>query len=228
MTAVVIIEGLVILMLLVLVAGLLKSHAEILRKLDRLGAGDAAEPMSQAERLRTTGLGKAPLGAVSGVDPGGAATSASLEHGKGETLLAFLSTGCASCRVFWSELGIDTQMPTPTTRPVIVTKGNASESPAKVAELAPNQVRVIMSDEAWDAFKVPLTPYFMLVDGEGGVIGEGSATDMNHLNSLLKQSSADASPIRLGSKDRSELTDHQLSRSGVDPGDPSLYEDPLT
>ena len=38
--ALVSLEGIVILLLTVLVAGLLRSHAEILRKLDALGAGD--------------------------------------------------------------------------------------------------------------------------------------------------------------------------------------------
>lgn len=225
MTTVVIIEAVVIVLLLVLVAGLLNSHAEILRRLDRLsGSGD--EP-TQARRLGTTGLGKAPTGQISGVDPEGSAVSVSLDHGRGETLLAFLSTGCASCRVFWEELGNQPELPTPTTRPVIVTKGPRSESPSKVAELAPDQIRLIMSDEAWDAFKVPLTPYFMLVDTDGGVVGEGSSTNMDNLLGLFRQSARDSSPVRLNTRGREELTDAQLRNSGVEPGDPSLFEDPL-
>ena len=42
MLTLVIIEGIVIVLLTVLVAGLLRSHAEILCTLDRLGAGDEA------------------------------------------------------------------------------------------------------------------------------------------------------------------------------------------
>lgn len=226
MSAVVVIEGVVIVLLLILVAGLLKSHAEILRRLDSLDGG--TQPSTDAERLRTTGLRSAPTEEIVGVDPAGSAVSTSLAHARGETLLAFLSTGCASCRVFWSELAGDAPLATATTRPVIVTKGPQSESPSKVADLAPQGVRTIMSDEAWDAFRVPLTPYFMLVDGNGQVIGEGSATDLTHLNSLFEQSIADTlSPVRLGTKSRERLTDDRLSRSGVEPGDPSLYEDPL-
>lgn len=225
MTAVVIIEAVVIVLLLVLVAGLLKSHAEILRRLERLGAGEV-EP-TQAQRLRTTGLGKAPADEITGVDPSGAAVSVSLKHGRGETLLSFLSTGCASCRVFWDELSGKAEMPSPDTRSVIITKGPGAESPAKVAELAPGQVRVVMSDEAWDAFRVPLTPYFLLIDGEGAVIGEGSATNMSHLLGLFRQSAADSNPVRLSTRERERFTDHQLSSSGIEPGDPSLYEDPL-
>ena len=225
MTAVVIIEGVVIVLLLVLVAGLLKSHAEILRRLDRHDPGDS-EP-TRAQRLRTTGLRNAPADEIAGVDPAGSTVAVSLTHGRGETLLCFLSTGCASCQVFWAELDNGADMPTATARPVVVTKGPRSESPAKVAEMAPGQVRVVMSDEAWDAFKVPLTPYFILVDGEGRVIGEGSATNMDHLLGLFRQSAADADPVKLGTRQREKFTDDQLSGSGIEPGDPSLYEDPL-
>ncbi len=227
MTAAIVIEGVVIVLLLVLVAGLLKSHAEILRNLDALGAGlDADVPTTQ--RLRVTGLGAAPTGELTGVDPAGAAVSATLTHGRGETLLAFLSTGCASCRVFWQEMATDAALPTGSTRPVIVTKGPESESPGKVAQLAPGGVKVIMSDSAWDAYKVPLTPYFVLVSGTGQVLGEGSATDLGHLNDLFAQSVVDADPTRLDTKGRERFTDEKLSRSGIEPGDPSLYEDPLS
>lgn len=225
MTAVVIIEAVVIVLLLVLVAGLLKSHAEILRRLESLGAG-ANEP-TRAQRLRTTGLGRAPANEISGVDPVGSMVSVSLTHGRGETLLSFLSTGCASCRVFWAELAGSPELPTSLTRPVIVTKGPQAESPAAVADLAPNGVKVVMSDEAWDTFRVPLTPYFMLVDGDGAVIGEGSATNMNHLLGLFRQSAADSTPVRLNTRERATFTDDQLSSSGIEPGDQSLYQDPL-
>jgi hypothetical protein len=48
MLTLVILEGIVILLLAVLVAGLLRSHAEILRTLDRLGAGDGPNPAPAA------------------------------------------------------------------------------------------------------------------------------------------------------------------------------------
>ena len=226
MTAVVIIEAVVIVMLLILVAGLLKSHAEILRRLDLVGAVDDGAVPTGSRRLRTTGLGRAPVDEIAGVDPDGSMVSVSLTHGAGETLLAFLSTGCASCQVFWADLSHGHEMPTADTRPIIVTKGPGAESPAKVAELAPGQIRVVMSDDAWDVFRVPLTPYFMLVDGEGTVLGEGSATSMDRLLGLFRQSTADASPVRMGTRGRERFTDDQLGRSGVEPGDPSLYEDP--
>ncbi len=84
-----------------------------------------------------------------------------------------------------------------------------------------------MSDEVWQAFKVPMTPYFMLVDGTGMVIGEGAAASWKHLLGLLRQSTADANAIRLTPNDRRNPPDGQLRAAGVLPGDPSLYENPL-
>jgi hypothetical protein len=86
-----------------------------------------------------------------------------------------------------------------------------------------------MSDDAWDAFTVPLTPFFMLVDGAGRVIGEGSATTWDHLIGLLRQSAADAQvPTHMDTVERERFTDSRLHMSGIDPGDPSLYENPLS
>lgn len=227
MAAIVIIEAVVIVLLLILMAGLLKSHAEILRRLDSLGSRAEDGDERSAGQLRTTGLGEAPASVLSGVDPSGSTVQISLRHGRGETLLCFLSTGCVSCRVFWEELSAQPDLPTPQTRPVIVTKGTAAESPSKVAEMAPDRVSVVMSDEAWDVFKVPVTPYFMLVDGTGAVLGEGSANNMEHLLGLFQQAQTDSSPVRLSTRERETFTDGRLSRSGIEPGDESLYEDPL-
>lgn len=229
MTAVIVIEAVVIALLLVLVAGLLKSHAEILRRLDRLDPSGDAEGSSQASRLKTTGMGKAPVTEVVGTDPAGSAVTVSLSHGRGDTILAFLSTGCSSCMGIWKELRDGVFTANIDARPVVVTKGTQAESPAKVAELADGSATVIMSDDAWDAFRVPLTPYFMLVDGQGGILGEGSANDSKHLASLFSQAASDQpqDPTRLGNRERQTFTDRRLSQSGVEPGDPSLYQDPL-
>ena len=209
MTALVVIEGLVILLLLVLVAGLLKSHAEILRELNRLGAKfDGGE--TGPGGVRVTGLGEAPLEELVGTDPKGNARTVSLVHGRGETLVAFLSTGCASCQTFWQALATNQTMPTPDTRPVIVTKGSEAESPGQVAKLAPEGVPLIMSTDAWDSFGVPLTPFFMLIDGNGRVLGEGSAVHWDQLLGLLHRSMHDA-------PDESVFSSQ----------DPTLYENPV-
>lgn len=228
MTAVIILEGVVIVLLAILVAGLLRSHAEILRTLDRLGAGEDVSTQVAGPRPRTVGFEEAPMKSVTGLTPGGSDRTVSLDHGRAPTLLAFLSTGCASCQVFWRELAQSPELPLPGTRVLVVTKGSDGESPGKVAGLAPPGVDVIMSSEAWDEFRVPLTPYFMLLDPDSRVIGEGSALTWDQLLGLLRQSIADSpDPKRLSTSQRAEFTDTQLARSGVEPGDPSLYENPL-
>ncbi|MGH8913489.1 MAG: hypothetical protein ACRDZM_03135 [Acidimicrobiia bacterium] len=230
MPALIIIEGVVIVLLAILVAGLLKSHAEILRQLDALGASEdgAVGVGSDQTRPRTTGFEKAPASSLTGVDLDGASVAVSLEHGRGSTLLAFLSSGCLSCETFWREFHGDFELPTPDTRTVIVTKGPGSESPGRVRELAPSQVPLLMSDEMWDVFRVPMTPYFLLVDGRGMVIGEGAASSWRHLLGLLRQSAADAAgPIHPDGGGQRQLTDTQLDEAGLEPGDPSLYKNPL-
>lgn len=229
MTAVVVIEGIVILLLALLVGGLLKSHAEILRQLHALGvnedgsvAGSSAQP-----RPRTTGFEKAPASSLEGVGIGGDSLAVSLEHGHGNTLVAFLSSTCSSCQTFWRELSGEFDLPTPDTRTVIVTKGPQSESPLKVAELAPANLPLVMSTETWDTFRVPMTPYFMLVNGEGNVVGEGAASTWSHLLGLLRQSVADSSPVQMDTEGREHFTDIQLRSSGVAPGDESLYRNPV-
>jgi len=230
MTAVIIIEGVVIVLLAVLVGGLLKSHAEILRQLDALGVSeDGSVSVGSAQtRPKTTGFEKAPTTTLAGVDLAGGVVSMSLDHGRGNTLLAFLSSGCLSCETFWKEFSGDFELPTPDTRTVILTKGPNSESPSKLGELAPERLPLLMSDEVWDTFRVPMTPYFLLVDGSGMVMGEGAAASWRHLLGLLRQSAADAaSPLHMDTEGRRQFTDTQLRSAGVHPGDPSLYENPL-
>jgi hypothetical protein len=217
MTAVVVIEGLVIILLAILVGGLLKSHAEILRQLHALGVSeDGAVTVGTAQtKPKTTGFEKAPSNELTGVDLQGATRSVSLEHGRGDTLLAFLSSGCLSCETFWKEFGGDFDLPTPNTRTVIVTKGPNSESPSRIRELAPERIPLLMSDEVWDTFRVPMTPYFMLVDGKGLVIGEGAASSWRHLLGLLRQSTADGASIRRTTGGRNDYTEDHLRGAGL-------------
>ncbi|HEY7704580.1 MAG TPA: hypothetical protein VID03_07085 [Acidimicrobiia bacterium] len=236
MEAVLIVEGLVIILLLILVAGLLRSHGEILRRLHALGAGeDIAIPTGPSRRRppATAGFGQAPLTELSGVTPAGDTVNVSLIHGRGTTLISFLSSGCSSCRTFWDAFSGDFELPGVDARPVIVTKGPAAESPEGVASLAPPGITTLMSTEAWDAFRVPMTPYFLLADGAGNVLGEGSASTWRHLQGLVRQSLSD-SRRSAGQADenadpngRAHFADDDLRRAGIEPGDPSLYRNPI-
>ena len=202
MVSLVAVETVLLVLLVVLVAALLRSHAEILR---RLGpeASDAARLPEPPTGVRA--VTDAPE--LAGVTPAGDAVKLAF-HGT-PTLLAFLSTGCTSCVQFWEKLG-DSQ-PAPELRTVIVARGAEREQIAKLRRLAPDAVPVVMSSQAWDDYGVPGTPYFVLVD-DGAIRGEGVATTWSGLTSLLGDAIEDERGF-----------DERLAAAGIGPEHPSLF-----
>src|SRR5207249_1185681 len=92
------------------------------------------------------------------------------------TLLAFLSSGCTTCRSLWEALAEDDGPALPDrSRLVVVTLGPDEESPARLRRMAPAHTPVVMSSDAWHDYRVPGAPYFIWVDGAGRVLGEGSS-----------------------------------------------------
>lgn len=257
MIAVAVALGLVVALLAVLVVGLLRSHSEILAALHDLGvnledgaaapatrstvATSARAPMRTAPGVARPRGEDAPFGAASdltGVLPAGGAAHAAIAGVGHSTLLAFLSTGCGTCGAFWEALGHHGDQPLPgrSTRLVIITNGPEAESPAAVADLAPTGVLTLMSSEAWDLYEVPVSPYFILVDGPSSrIIGEGAGTSWSQILDLLSRATADTAPPpaargpvppRMGGQDRAEWVDAELLAAGIAPGDPSLYPVP--
>jgi hypothetical protein len=225
-TALVVLEGVVILLLAVLVAGLLRSHAEILRRLHELGAG---EPTSSGGGLRVRRGGRSvELQSIAGTTPMGGEIGVALDGSRGLVLLAFLTSGCSSCRVFWEAFRAGAAMPHGDIRPVIVTKSADEESPTTIANLAPRDIATIMSSEAWDAMSVPVAPYFALVDARRGVVvGEGAAGSWDHVSELITRALGDAATRAgrdpaAGTRQRIQDTDAELRSAGIEPGDPSL------
>ena len=224
MTALVVIEAIVIALLAVLVAGLLRSHADILRRLHALDDGDEAPTRSQGLSVGRT-RGSTPHSIEGRTLEGGVATVA-LSGSRGTVLLAFLSSGCSTCTTFWNAFAEGADMPAPDVRPVIVTKGLDQESPSRLEPLVPEHVTTIMSSQAWDDFKIPVSPYFVLVDASSGrLVGEGAAGSWNHVRDLLSQAIADTAP-RSSTRARSERTTRVLRDAGIEPGDESLYRNP--
>ena len=236
MTVAVVVLAIVMAILAFLVAGLLRSHATILRRLHELGAGVESSPRATpapAAPLPDLGLPAPPkvtagrLAAdITGVTPAGEAHAIPVVETSHDTVVAFLSSGCATCHVFWDELR-DTAMPAGT-RLVVVTKGEEAESPVAVAELAPPDVTVVMSTQAWTEYEVPGSPYVVHVDGDSGrVRGEGTGPSWQQVRRMLLQGAGDLDARRTTKAAADALrerdVDEMLLAAGIQPGDPSLY-----
>lgn len=248
-TALVVGLAAVVALLAVLVAGLLRSHAEILRALHDLGvddemlSGQAAASGSDTPLFQVRPGVALPrgedsaqqVGEVAGVDPWGAPVSVAVAGTQHRTLLLFLSSGCLTCANFWDaledpdSLGLRKDI-----RPVVVTKGPDQESEARVRELAPDGVQVVMSSDAWPAFEVPVAPYAILVEGtDGRVLGEGASASWEQVRTLMHQAlddldARDEVPWRRGRTGRGKVreasVDAELLAAGITPGHPSLFD----
>ncbi|HWD54142.1 MAG TPA: hypothetical protein VG346_03430 [Acidimicrobiales bacterium] len=250
MVALVVVVTFVALVLSFLVAGLLRSHADILRSLHELGVGvgdpagvdgpmrshdDAPQPPTRSHNQ--TDLPSSHT--VAGVTPEGDARAIAMSNHDGFTLLAFLSSGCATCAGFWEALQNPDGLGLPRgTRVVIVTKGQDREIPYEVAALTTGRVPVVMSTDAWLDYQVPGSPFFVLVDGAANItVGQGVAAQVGQLLDLIRRAEHDRAP-RLDGRQRPSGSrngpqreadaDEVLSMAGIHPGDPSLYPQSLT
>jgi hypothetical protein len=227
MTAAVIALGAAVLLLSVLVAGLLRSHAEILKALHELGAGlelDNAGPVPVTIEGITAPRRQPVAGVpavVSGSTLDGDVVALSLQGQ--DTLIAFLSSGCTTCQEFWKAFRGRPSLP-PGARLLVVTRGLDEESESALREREPASVPLLLSDEAWDAFEVPGSPYFAYVDAAGQLVGEGSGGSWPQVLDLLTQARADAALRTKGSGPVRESRDEQaLADAGIDAKHPSLY-----
>ena len=250
MTALVVLLTLAVGLLGLLVAGLLRSHADILKALHDLGEGVDQEHQHAApsRRLQTQpGVPEPREGGtvrafdVAGVDPFGAAASAAIAGTGRLSLVAFLSSSCLTCRTFW-EAFADPRIEVPgDARLVIVTKGPEAESESALRRLTPKAVTTILSSDAWLDYEIPVAPYFVLVDGvTDAIVGEGAATSWDQVRNLMGQALADAGiaaergrlvtsgpralAAHLNGAQRERRVDELLRSAGIEPGHPSLYD----
>jgi hypothetical protein len=251
MVALMVVLAAMVLLLGVLVIGLLRSHADIIRALHSLGVG-VGDPAAGDAPGHAHGGVDTPVGLrlgpplpaerssasvhdLEGVTPAGDAVVVATAT-SGLTLLAFLSSGCSSCAAFWAALGDPVQRATLRARVVVVTKGPEFETPDGIAAKAPAGTTVVMSTAAWTDYEVPGSPFFVLVDGAAGTrVGEGVAQQLSQIADLVARAEVDArlpsaavvgsagDPGGMSGPAREAANDAQLAGAGIGPGHPSLY-----
>jgi hypothetical protein len=232
MLAITITEGFAIIVLGMLVVGLLRSHADILRALHELGAGAPGEESRDRSRLITRsaagGTGE-PGHDLNGETLSGEAVAIGIAGATSDTLLAFLSAGCYTCQPFWSALSGPVEIPNNARVIAVVQEG---DNAAKLRTLAGPDLLVVMSDSAWTDYQVPGSPHFIYLDGpSGAIVGEGTASSWPQVRDLLEHASssratsrdASGTTIELAGHDNAERIDLELLHAGIGPGHPSLY-----
>lgn len=250
MVVVAILEAIAIGLLALLVAGLLRSHAEILRALHSLGA-DATQGAKHTSGGHTHGpldIAPMPRGAetpravtdISGLTLGGEVAQFGV-GGNEDTLVAFLSSGCSTCQPLWHGLAsaVGPGSSIAGMRLVVVTRDPAEESQSALSGLCPPQVAMVMSTAAWEAYGIAGSPYFVhIAAGSETVTGEGVARSWEQVQDMVgrarpaqaggrvggsgEHAGSPFPPGRSGSE-REANVDYELARAGITPGHPSLY-----
>jgi hypothetical protein len=234
------------------VLGLLRSHAELLRRITELagrptadaanGSGSRLETMPEGVLPVPDEVARTPVSKIGGVDCDLRPYEQRLRDLREQYLLvAFLSTTCLSCLEIWRDIieagaeAAPIEAGDDAAALLLVLKGREEENLGKARALAVDTpVPVILSAEAWAELEVPGSPYFALIDVSGErVMGAGSAQSWEQLKSLasdamLELSLATAPPRRSGNgrgggyRSIIEREDEDLRRAGLHPGDPSL------
>lgn len=235
MTVLVVLETVLLAVLTVLVAGLLRAYATVLRRLHALDGGAATGgaqnfrvdplPTPAAREEWTEGHD------LTGTTLSGEVVSTRVVGVEHDTVLLFLSSGCASCEVFWSELARPPALPR-NTRLIVVVQGDEAESRTALTGLAAAHLDVLMSTDAWRDYQVPGSPHVVFVEGRTGrVRGEGTGQSWAQVAQMLARASGDLAMLdgrqRAAKPQRDAEVEAQVDRelmaAGILPGDPRLY-----
>jgi hypothetical protein len=232
MVVVTVVIAVLLVIALVYIVALLRSHAEILRRLAALeeragGRAAAPAPEPAAAASPVSGGEVTDAGSISGTTLQGDSVTLSFGPGSPVTLLAFLTSGCTSCAPLWAGLHEASDLASLAQRVVVITHDAMRESPTRLERLIPSAgPEVIMATAAWADYAVPGSPHFVLTDGEGGILGRGSALSWPALETMVADARADArraaDPAR-STADRAQRSESALGSAGIGPGHPSLY-----
>jgi len=181
-------ETLLLVLLVLLVAGLLRSHAEILRRFGGPPGADQPDLAPAIPQPDQRGWSRRGSGSCWAKRPQGDAVKVAI--GSQATLLAFLSSGCSVLRGVLERPPTGVAGPGMGIRLIALTRDPSEESPSRLRRLAGEATSVIMSSAAWRDYTVPAAPYFVYLD-RGEVVGEGSATGWTQIESLLRDAIED-------------------------------------
>lgn len=242
MTALLVVETVVLAVLCVLVAGLLRGYASVLRRLHQLDGGPAgagAPPFRTAPGVVAPDPddtqqieGRAEWAAahdIDGVTLRGEIVSVRTVGVPHDTVLAFLSANCEGCAGFWHELAEGGWTAPAGSRLLVVARGAGAESPSVLSQLCPPEVDLVLSSQAWSDYQVPGSPYLVVTDGQTGrVKGEGSGLSFSQVGGLIRQSVADSRHPAMAHRPdadrrRERDIDRMLLSAGIGPNDPSLF-----
>ena len=252
MTVLLILQSVVLVLLCILVAGLLRSYATVLQRLHELDGGAQPAPTApppfrtasgvvapappESRRASTTATDRdewGPAHDLTGTGLTGEVISIRTVGTDFDTVLVFLSSGCAGCAGFWDDLAHRREAAlVGSGRLLVVTKGPEAESVGLLSELCPPGVDLVMSTSGWTDYAVPGSPYVVVVDGPSGrVKGEGSGTSLTQVSGLVHQSLMDGPGRGSGplgkprsDADREVDVDRVLLAAGISPGHASLYQ----
>ncbi|HWE14420.1 MAG TPA: hypothetical protein VG365_12945 [Solirubrobacteraceae bacterium] len=227
MSILAVVDTVLLVIAIIFIVALLRSHADILRRLAILEEGGAARPQAAGGPDAVNGGDVVTAEPISATTLDGDSVTLSFGAGSPVTLLAFLTSGCTSCAPLWAGLREAGELESLADRVVVVTHDPTRESPARVRRLAPAGAEVVMSSQAWEDYGVPASPHFVLTDGRGGTRGRGSALSWSQLEAMVDEARSDASSVtrRAGrtTAQRAAHAEHTLAEAGIGPGHPSLF-----
>jgi hypothetical protein len=229
---------------MILLLGVLRSHADVIERVKpqqgRVAEGGSATTaltMPDGVLAPPESVAEHALATVRGQDLDLRPTEIGVAEGSGQYLLiAFLSTTCLTCLDIWRDVisggaasaSIDAGAGG-TAEVVLVLKGRELENLGKAQALAEETpVPVLFGQEAWDALEVPGSPYFALIERSSTkVVGAGSAQSWSQIVSLASDGMLELSVEAQnggtgGYQGIIAREDDDLRRAGIIPGHPSL------
>lgn len=119
------------------------------------------------------------------------------DDGTVDTLLAFLTTSCASCKPFWEMMAAPGFSSSLGARLVVVTPSRSMENERRAQALLPEGAYLHMGSETWFEYGVATSASFVLVRSERGgpepwqqageVLGSATARDPEELMELVRR-----------------------------------------